>query len=96
MAKITEEEFAKLCADIERDRDVIIRHNQIGTDEEILLWMLLSVLHSYLSLTEQETPCFSGKPDSGVYRKSVSFVLKNKKADDFDEKVYMDRFQKDE
>lgn len=93
MAKITEREFAKLCVELQSDRDVIIKHNQIGSDEEILLWMLLSVLHSYLSLTEQETPCFSGKPDADVYRESISFVLKDKKADEFDENGYLDRFR---
>ncbi|MDH3493365.1 MAG: hypothetical protein OEM82_07440 [Acidobacteriota bacterium] len=95
MAKITESEFSKICRDIERDRDTIIKHNPIGTDEEILLWMLLSVLHSYLSLSEVETPCFPGTPTADLYRKAIAFVLKDRKSESFDETPYLRAFSVD-
>ena len=91
MNKISEREFAEICDGIFRDREIIRRHNPIGTPEETLLWMLLSCLFSYLSLTELETPCFTGKPTAEVYRTAISFVLKNKKAGDFNEQKYLDR-----
>ena len=64
MTRISEAEFARICRGIYEDRESIIKHNPIGTREEILLWMLLSVLIGYLNLTELETPCFPGKPDA--------------------------------
>ena len=84
MTRITEAEFKRICDGIYEDRTSIIKHNPLGTREEILLWMLLSCLISYLSLPEIETPCFTGSPDAETYRKAVLFVLKERKSDDFD------------
>ena len=89
MTKITEAEFARIVNGIVEDRETIIRYNPIGTDEEILLWMLLSCLISYLNLTDVETPCFSGTPNAKTYREAIGFVLTNRKDPDFDETAYM-------
>jgi len=83
MITISESEFARLVDDILNERDSIIKHNPIGTDEEVLLWMLLGCLASYLSLTELETPCFTGKPDAVTYRQAILFTLKGRMASDF-------------
>ena len=94
MTKISEKEFAKICAGIYQDRDIIRKHNPIGeTKAETLLWMLMSCLHSYLSLTELETPCFSGTPTVDTYRDAILFILKDKKSEDFNEKQYLDELQ---
>lgn len=85
MTTITEAEFARIVSGIREDRQSIIKHNPIGTDEEILLWMLLSCLVSYLNLSDNETPCFTGIPDATTYRDAISFVLKDRKLNDFDE-----------
>ena len=90
MTKITEAEFARLVAGIAADRETIIKHNPLGTDQEILLWMLLSVLNSYLNLTEIETPCFTGIPNAETYREAIKFVLADRKADTFYESKYLD------
>ncbi len=87
--KISEKEFAKICLGIYEDRKIICEHNPIGTRQETLLWMLMSCLHSYLSLTEIETPCFTGKPTSDTYREAILFILKNRKAEDFDVEKYL-------
>ena len=84
MKTITETKFEHICRQIIEDRDVIIRNNPIGSDQEILLWMLIGTLISYLSLSETETPSFNGKPDSGVYRDAMRFVLKGRMENDFD------------
>jgi hypothetical protein len=84
MVSITEDEFRRLCVGIREDRDAIVKHNPIGPPEEILLWMLLSCLVSYLSLSDQETPCFTGKPDSDTYRNAILFVLKERQTENFD------------
>ncbi|HMT07268.1 MAG TPA: hypothetical protein PKA82_04620 [Pyrinomonadaceae bacterium] len=84
MTKISEAEFAKLVAGIIEDRETIIKHNPLGTREEILLWMLLSVLVSYLNLAEIESPCFKGKPDAETYRQAIVFVLNERRVDSFD------------
>lgn len=89
--KIGEREFASICEGICADRGSIIKHNPIGTDEEILLWMLLSCLISYLSLSETETPCFNGKPNATTYRDAILFVLKDRKTKEFDPRIYLDR-----
>ena len=90
MTKISEPEFARICDGIFEDRESIIKHNPIGAREEILLWMLLSCLISYLNLTDIETPCFTGKPDADTYRNAVVFVLKERRATDFDVGKYLD------
>jgi hypothetical protein len=94
MTKISEKEFAKICRGIYEDREIIRKHNPIGdTQAETLLWMLMSCLHSYLSLTDLETPCFSGKPDVDTYRQAILFILKDRKTEDFDETTYIDELQ---
>ena len=90
MTKITEAEFARLVAGILEDSETIIKHNPLGTEEEILLWMLLSVLNSYLNLTEIETPCFTGTPNAETYREAIKFVLTDRKADPLEESEYLD------
>ena len=90
MTKITEAEFGRLIAGIVEDRETIIKHNPLGTEEEILLWMLLSVLNSYLNLTEIETPCFTGTPNAETYREAIKFVLTDRKADPLEESEYLD------
>lgn len=84
MTSVSEAELRKIVDGIVEDRDIIIRHNPIGTPEEILLWMLLSSLVVYLNLNETETPCFTGRPDAGVYRTAIEFVLRDRKAEEFE------------
>lgn len=91
MTQISEEEFARLCEGIYEDGDTIYKHNPIGTREETLLWMLLSILISYLSLSEQEIPCFTGVPTAETYRTAISFVLRNNMNPSFDEEEYLTR-----
>ena len=83
-ATITEAEFARIVNGIVEDRDSIIKHNPIGTEEEILLWMLLAVLSSYLNLADKEMPCFTGKPDAKTYRAAIEFVVKGRMDGVFD------------
>lgn len=90
MGSISEKEFARLCEGIEEDRKIIIKHNPLGTEGEILLWMLLNCLNSYLSLTDTEAPCFSGVPDEATYREAVMFVLRDRRDGDFDPRPYID------
>ena len=89
MTKITEAEFARIVQGIIEDRESIIKHNPIGPPDEILSWMLMNILNGYLNLTEIETPCFNGKPDADTYRDAIKFVLREKKADAFDETNYL-------
>ena len=89
MTKIGEAEFARIVEGIIEDRDSIIRHNPIGTPEEILLWMLLACLTSYLNLTDQETPCFTGRPDASVYHEAILYVLRERRTDDFNVLPYL-------
>lgn len=89
MTKISEAEFARICRGIQEDAEVICKHNPLGTPEEILLWMLLSVLVSYLNLSEIDTPCFPGKPTAETYRQAILFVLKDRKTNEFDAEFYL-------
>ena len=91
MACINETRFAEICDGIHNDRALIIRHNPLGTDDEVLLWMLLSCLVTYLSLTEQETPCFTGRPDARTYRDAILFVLNGRAENGFDPQPHIDR-----
>jgi hypothetical protein len=93
-AKISEREFERICSGIAEDRNTIIKHNPIGTDDEILLWMLLSCLNSYLSLSEQEMPCFTDRPDEKTYREAVLFVLRGGMEGSFDPEPYIDKLVK--
>ena len=92
MVKISEQEFARICEGIYEDRETICKHNPIGTSEEILFWMLLSCLISYLSLAEIEMPCFTGKPTAETYRQAILFVLKDRKTEDFAAEKYLEKF----
>lgn len=91
MACIAEQRFAEICEGIGQDRRSIVKHNPIGTEEEIMLWMLLSCLVTYLSLTDQETPCFTGKPDAKTYRDAILFVVRDRRDTDFDADLHIDR-----
>ncbi len=91
MNKITEQEFARLCSGISEDSEKICKHNPIGSREEILLWMLLSVLISYLSLSEIETPCFAGKPTAQTYRDAILHVLQTRRENVFDVDKYLNQ-----
>jgi hypothetical protein len=93
MTRLTEAEFARICSGIYEDRESIIKHNPVGTREEILLWMLLGCLISYLSLAEIETPCLTGRPDAATYRQAVLFILKDRKAEDFDAEKYLENLK---
>ncbi|MEP6786842.1 MAG: hypothetical protein ABJB40_00320 [Acidobacteriota bacterium] len=95
MTKISGAEFARIVDGIKEDRESIIKHNPIGPPEEILLWMLLSCLISYLNLTDIETPCFTGKPDAKTYEDAISFVLKDRRSDDFDAGKYLTTLKDD-
>ena len=89
MVTITESEFARIVAGIDEDRELIVQHNPIGTEGEILLWMLLSCLVSYLNLTDSEIPCFPGRPDESTYRTAIVMIIKNRRADDFDAEPHL-------
>lgn len=94
MTKISESELKKICEGLLEDEEKICRYNPIGTRNEIMLWMLLSCLVSYLSLSEIETPCFTGKLDEKTYREAIEFVLRDKCEDDFDTGQYIDKLLK--
>jgi hypothetical protein len=96
MNRISEQEFSRICRGIFEDRETIIKHNPLGTREEILLWMLLSILISYLSLSEIETPCFTGMPTAETYRQAILFVLKDRKTEEFDAEKYLDKINGNE
>ncbi len=93
MAKITEQEFSRICRGIYEDREAIRKHNPIGTYEETLLWMLLSIVLSYLSISEIETPCFPGMPTAETYRQAILFILKDRKTEDFNVEIYLQQFK---
>ncbi|MEO7538762.1 MAG: hypothetical protein ABIV21_01945 [Pyrinomonadaceae bacterium] len=89
--KISEAQFARICHGIREDRESIIKHNPLGPDDEILLWMVLSCLVSFLNLTDTETPCFPGKPSAAAYREAIMFVLKDRRSSNFDAATYLDK-----
>lgn len=89
MGAINHEEFERIVKGLINDRDLIIKHNPIGTPAETMLWMLLSCLVSYLSLADLETPCFTGKPDAETYREAIRFILRNQADPDFDAEPYL-------
>ncbi len=95
MTKITKEEFAKICQGIYDDREIIIKHNPIGTNQETLLWMLLSVLISYLSLSEKEIPCFPNATNIETYRSAILFILNDRRVEKFDVEIYLAKFEID-
>ena len=90
MTTISEAEFARICEGIRSDREKIMKNNPIGSENEVLLWMLLGVLVSFLNLSEIETPCFNGRPDETTYRDAINFVLVNRKTSDFDTNKYLE------
>jgi len=53
--------------------------------------MLMSSLVVYLSLNEMETPCFTGRPDAKTYKDAIEFILRGRKADEFDAGPLIDK-----
>jgi hypothetical protein len=96
MAKISESEFERIVDGLIEDRESIIRHNPIGSREETLLWMLMSCLVSYLSLDDNETPCFTGRPDAQTYRTAINFILRDRTTCEFDATLYLDKLTAEE
>ena len=88
---INERELLRIVDGIEEDRDLIIKHNPIGTPAETLLWMLMSCLVSYLSLSDNETPCFTGRPDADTYKEAIRFILRHHSNPQFDPERQLDR-----
>jgi hypothetical protein len=88
---ITEAEFARIVDGIREDRESIIKHNPIGPDDEVLLWMLLSCMVSYLNLDDVETPCFTGRPDAKTYRDAIVFALNDRRKPAFDPQPHLSR-----
>ena len=89
MTTITEDEFAQICEGIRSDRAKIVANNPIGSENEVILWMLLGVLVSFLNLSDVETPCFNGRPDEKTYRDAIIFVLSNRRETEFDPEKYI-------
>ncbi|MEP7147812.1 MAG: hypothetical protein ABI857_02925 [Acidobacteriota bacterium] len=89
MADLSQAELERIVEGIFEDRDPIFKHNPIGTRPETLLWMLLSCLVSYLSLSDAETPCFTGRPDAETYREAIRFIVRNHATADFDAEPYL-------
>jgi len=89
MELISEKSFSRICREIKEDREIIIKHNPIGTRDETLLWMLLGCLIAYLSLSDQDSPCFTGMPNADTYRDAIEFVLLNRRVNDFDADKYI-------
>ncbi len=93
MTTINEAEFLRILNGIIDDADLIHKHNPIGTRAETLLWMLMSCLVTYLSLSEQETPCFSGRPDATTYRDAIIFIIGPRQALPFEIGMHLDRLE---
>jgi hypothetical protein len=89
MWTINEAEFSRIVDGLFNDRELVIKHNPVGTRGEIMLWMLLSCLVSYLSLSDAETPCFTGRPDEETYREAIRFILRGHAATGFDAEPYL-------
>jgi hypothetical protein len=90
---ITDKEFKRIVDGVFQDREVICRHNPIGTPEEILLWMTMCCLVSYLSIPESESPCFPSKPTADTYRQAIGFILSGKMDGDFDYLKHLEIFR---
>lgn len=84
MGKLSEKEFVKIVDGVVEDRDSIIKHNPIGSDEEILLWMLMSCLINYLGLEGNQIPCFPGTPTAETYRQAICFIIAESCDEKFD------------
>jgi hypothetical protein len=91
MTKITEKEFARICEGVYEDREIIVKHNPTVSDEEALLWMLLGILISYLSLDEKEIPCFPNSTSTETYRQAILFIVQDRKTEDFDAEKYLEK-----
>lgn len=91
MATISEKEFARISEQIYLDREQIYQFNVAAPHNEVLLWMLLSSLISYLSLSDDETPCFPGAPDAETYRQAILHVLSGRIEPPFDAQKYLEK-----
>ncbi len=92
MTKISEAEFKKICENLVGEQDVIYKHNPIGTKAETILWMLMSILISYLNLDDKEIPCFPNQTNIETYRNAILFILRERKTENFEVEKYLKDF----
>lgn len=92
--RISRDEFERICVGLHDDRESILKHNPIGTADETMLWMLTSCMVSYLSLSDIETPCFTGRPDAATYREAIHFILRDRMTEPFDIDAALDALLK--
>ncbi len=91
VTKISEAEFSRIVEGLLDDADLIVKHNPIGTRDETLMWMLLSCLLSYLSIADDQAPCFTGRPDAATYAEAIRFIVRPRQAESFDVDQYLSR-----
>ena len=89
MAAISEQEFGRIVEQIWLDREKIYQFNVNAPHNEVLLWMLLSCLISYLNLSDAETPCFPGAPTAETYRQAILHVLRERQESPFAPDKYL-------
>lgn len=89
METITEQEFKTLCDDLYRDRDEIYPFNPNVTHREALLWMLLGILVSLLSVPILEQPSVYGGTNSDPYGTAVIELVLQRASPEFDPETYL-------
>lgn len=91
MGKISEKDFVRIVDGVIADRELIFHHNPIGTEEETLLWMVMSCLINYLGLTDKEMPCFPGTPTAETYRQAITYIVAEHRESVFDPTEHLGR-----
>ncbi len=83
MAKISKEEFAKLCDDVYRDRKQIYAFNPRMGKRDALEWMILCSLLPLLDIAEE--------PDASVtYTETICEILENRMMEKFDVRAILE------
>lgn len=82
MNKISEQEFAKLCDDVYRDRQQIYSYNPNMSRRDSLEWMILCSLMPLLNITAE--------PTASTYSEAICEVLENRMTKPFDAMKYLE------
>ncbi len=94
MGKISERDFVRIVDGVVEDCESICRHNPIGTEEETLLWMVMSCLINFLGLSDNEIPCFPGGSTSSTYRQAIEFIAREYGETAFDAATHLDKIRR--
>jgi hypothetical protein len=86
---ISEQDFAKLCDDAYRDRELIYSYNPNMNPVDCLEWMILGCLITLLSIEEADQANAFSESTEHPYGEAIVKLLENRMTEPFDADAHL-------